>query len=50
MSEGARKAIVIRTGERGILVFDPVTSVFSFLKQDAKKSLVWERLPFPSVR
>ena len=46
MNDGTRKGILIRAGERGILMFDPSTRVFSFLKQDAIRSLNWDRPTF----
>jgi hypothetical protein len=42
----SRKLLVVRVGERGVLLFDPPNRSFSFAKWDAVKSLEW---PQPAI-
>ncbi|UFX41829.1 hypothetical protein HAP47_0021225 [Bradyrhizobium sp. 41S5] len=45
LKSGTVEAIVLMTGERGILLFDPTTDRISFLKADEMQKLDWSRTP-----
>ncbi|MEA2818517.1 MAG: hypothetical protein QOJ86_521 [Bradyrhizobium sp.] len=40
-----KKAVLVRSGERGVLLFEPLTGKFSVEKWDAIQGLNWERTP-----
>lgn len=41
----AKRAVLVRSGERGVLLFEPQTQRFSVEKWDAVEGLDWERAP-----
>jgi len=43
--DGARSGVLVRSGERGLLLFDPARQTFTFDKWDDLKSVGWSYLP-----
>jgi hypothetical protein len=41
----AKRAVLVRSGERGVLLFEPQTGRFSVEKWDVVEGLDWERAP-----
>jgi hypothetical protein len=46
----AKEVVVVRSGERGLLLCDPLTQKFSFAKWEAVKGFDWSRRPMLSVK
>jgi hypothetical protein len=44
-NDGTRRAVLVRSGERGVLLYDPSRNAFTFDKWEDLKSVSWLNLP-----
>jgi hypothetical protein len=50
VNDVAKEAVLLRTGERGLLIYEPNSRRFAFTKWDAVKGVDWPRRPIAIVQ